>query len=155
FFCAGHQTTCRVIWPISALQQILGEMTERPGVGYDACWPPPLEFPVAIFKYLRREPEAVEGLDVGDEAIDAIAQAVGRCRIETRPLETPEPRANGQPQPSHKRFSAALAPSSLFRAHPDLGRRSAGSSCRVTAQMTWLDGAGYKPPASPMRILAP
>src|SRR5262249_29864838 len=95
-FRAGHQTTCRIVWPIPALQQVLGEMAERPGIGDDAGWPPSLEFLVATFKYFRREPEAVEGLDVGDEAIDAVAQTVGRCRIEMMTPEISDPRACGQ-----------------------------------------------------------
>src|SRR5262245_35946232 len=70
-FRAGHQTACRIARPIPAIQQILGEMAEGAGVGDDAGWPPSLEFLVVTFKDFRREPKAVEGPDVGDEAIDA------------------------------------------------------------------------------------
>src|SRR5262245_37772605 len=70
-FRAGYQAARRIVRPVTALQQILGEMSQRARIGDNACRPPPLEFPVVIFKYFRRESEAVEAPDVVDEANDA------------------------------------------------------------------------------------
>src|SRR5262245_15147797 len=154
-FRACHQTACWIVRSVPAFDQVLGEMAERPGIGDDAGRPPSLEFPVVSFEYLRREPKTVEGFDVGDEAIDAVAQTFGRRRIEMMAPEISDPRADGQPEPSHKRVSAALPPTSRFRAHPDLDRRSARPSRGVSAQPVGWDGAGYKSPAGSMHILAP
>src|SRR5262245_65403033 len=118
-FRAGHQTACRIVRPIPALQQVLGEIAEGAGVSDDAGWPPSPEFPVVTFKYFRREPEAVEGLDIFDEAINAVAQTVGLCRIKMMAPEIPDPRAGGQTEPSPQRYSAPSAPPSLLWNHPE------------------------------------
>src|SRR5262249_24402688 len=82
-------------------------------------------------------------------------QTFGRCRIEMMAPEMSDPCAGGQPEPSHKPFTAALAPTPLFRPHPDLGWRSARPSGGVSAQLVGQDGAGYKPTTGSVRILTP
>src|SRR5262245_7431537 len=141
-FRAGHQTACRIVRSIPAIYQVLGEIAEGASVSDDAGWPPSLESLVVTFKYFRREPEAVEGLDIFDEAINAVAQTVGLFRIKMMAPEISDPRAGGQLEPSHKGFSAALAPFLLFWTHPDLGRRSAGSLGGIEAQMVRRDRGG-------------
>src|SRR5262245_13945629 len=99
---------------------IFCEMPERAGISDNAGGAPSFEFSVNGFKDLRREPEAIQCLDVVNDVVHPDACAIGCQRIEMVAPEIADPGTGGQTQHLHESLSGTLAPSALFGPQPDL-----------------------------------